>query len=443
MTNDFLPKDVVVKGAARIALVALAISGAVYCGYLYGSRGGATRTHTAQDVNIAQYACPMHPFIVAPRHGSCPICGMELVKKVTGGDISDQALARVRHVALSPTQQVMANLATEPATVGEFSKEIQATGVVAFNQERQGKVTAWLAGRLDRLLVKSIGAPVSKGRPIAELYSFEMVTAQEEYLLAHKALRLFGSSIVPIFNQNSMTSLFEARQRLRQLGFSERQFDQLQRSNKPTVRLPITSPLSGVVTEKFVQEGQYVNMGDPLFTVADLSVIWVELEVFEIDLPLIKVGQQVAVVCPGLPGQPLKGKVKLVYPFLDPKTRTAKLRVELPNPGLKLKPDMYVSASIKIPLAPSLTVSSNSVVETGKRQVVWVETAPGTMVQREVKTGVRSGDRVQILEGLQPGEKVVLKGGYLVDSEAQLSHTSPLPAAGPDVSDMQMSSPSR
>src|SRR6185369_8025782 len=131
-------------------------------------------------------------------------------------------------------------------------------------------------------------------------------------------------------------SLSDAHERLRQLGFMEEQFEQLQKSSKPSIRVPVYTPFSGVVTEKFVQEGQYVNVGEPLFSIADLSLIWVDLEVFESDFPFIKVGQEVSIESRSFPGHPFHGKVKLVYPFLDPKTRTVRLRVELPNPGLKL-----------------------------------------------------------------------------------------------------------
>jgi membrane fusion protein, copper/silver efflux system len=439
MTKMFPTENASLLRTAKIASAGLVLVGAVVLGYLYGSRGTTVPVGASQHAVSAQYTCPMHPFIIAEHPGSCPICNMELVKKVSGAGISERALSNVRHVALSPTQQVMANLATAPATVRPFSKEISATGVVAYNQERQGKVTAWLSGRLDRLLVKSVGARVDKGKPIAEVYSYEMVTAQEEYLLAYKALRLFGSTIVPTFNQNSMGTLFDAKQRLRQMGFSERQFDELQKSGKPTVRIPITSPLSGVVTEKHAQEGQFVNVGDPLFSVADLSLIWVELEVFESDLPNLKVGQEVAIVSTTLGGAPLHGRIKLIYPFLDPKTRTVKVRVELPNPGLKLKPEMYVSAQIKVPAGPSLTVAQDSVVDTGKRKVVWVETSSGIFQPREVSTGMRSGDQVQILSGLQAGEKVALKGGYLIDSESQLAHgPQEPPRSDLDMGDMKM-----
>ncbi|KAF0220574.1 MAG: Cu(I)/Ag(I) efflux system membrane protein [Geobacteraceae bacterium] len=412
------------KSAAVLAVVIAATAG----GYLYGRHAVTTAESSGKSAQKIQYTCPMHPFIIYDRPGTCPICAMELVRKIKGTLLSDKELQALSHVALSPSQQVMANLATAVAAVKPFSREIAATGVVAYNQERQGKVSAWLAGRLDRLLVGSVGAQVIKNRPVAEIYSYEFVLAQEEYLLAHKALKLFQSSIVPTYTQTSQTSLFEARQRLRQLGFREEQFEQLDKSGRPTVRIPIYSPLSGVITEKLVQEGQYVNVGDPLFSVADLSRIWVELELYEGDFPFIRKGQEVAITSKSYPAELFHGRVTFIYPFLDPKTRTVRVRVTLPNPGLKLKPDMFVSATIKVPMADSLVVPAEAVMDTGKRQVVWVEWKPGVFILREVKTGARSAAGVQVLAGLKAGEKVAATGGYLIDSEAQLSHGGEAPA---------------
>jgi Cu(I)/Ag(I) efflux system membrane fusion protein len=226
-------------------------------------------------------------------------------------------------------------------------------------------------------------------------------------------------------------SLGDAHERLRQLGFREEQFDLLQKSIKPSIRIPINSPLSGVVTEKLVQEGQYVNVGEPLFAIADLSRIWVELELFENDSPFIRTGQEVAISSKSNPGQLFHGRVTYIYPFLSPKTRTVRVRVELPNPGMQLKPEMYVSAVIKAPLANSLVVPVGAVMATGKRQLVWVESQPGVFVPREVTTGARSAGEVQILAGLKTGEKVAASGAYLIDSEAQLSRGGEVTAQPP------------
>lgn len=410
----------------KIGISVALLVAAVFGGYLYGRRPvsppGVSRGQAGQH----EYTCPMHPFILKDQAGSCPVCGMELVLKAAT-ELSDSELKGIRHVALSPAQQVMANLATAAAAVKPFTRQINCTGIVAYNQERQAKVAAWVAGRLDRLLVKSVGSQVVKGTPVAELFSVDLYNAQVQFLMAYKTIKILNSSVSVAFPINTQMSLGEAHERLRQLGFREEQFERLQKSTTPSIRVPIRSTLSGVVTEKLVQEGQYVNVGDPLFSIADLSRIWVELEVFESDFPLIRVGQEVTIHSRSYPGEPFQGKVKLIYPFLDAKTRTVKLRVEIPNPDLKLKPEMYVQAKISVPLADALVIPAGAVMETGKRQIVWVESKPGLFLQREVKTGVRSGQEVQILSGLKAGEKVATSGGYLIDSEAQLSQGSGVP----------------
>jgi len=179
-------------------------------------------------------------------------------------------------------------------------------------------------------------------------------------------------------------------------------------------------------------------MGDPLFAIADLSSVWVEVEVYENEFPFVKLGQPVGIQSQSYPGKTFTGRVSFIYPFLDPKTRTVKVRVELGNPGLKLKPDMFVSAIIKSPLGASLAVPASAVMDTGTRQVVWVEKEAGMFEPRDVKVGARVGDKVQILSGVSQGEKVAASGGYLIDSESQLKggsghegHTPAAPAAQP------------
>ncbi len=413
----------------KFVSILLWIAVAVTVGYFYGRRVSIPPMASKVQVSAGDYTCPMHPFIAKEQAGRCTICGMDLVKKAPGPELSEKDLMHVSHVALSPTQQVMANLATTVVTVQSLSREIACTGIVSYNQERQSKVTAWLAGRIDRLLVKSVGTEVRKDRPVAEIYSLELYNAQEQYLLAYRTVKLLNSTVSASFPANTQMVLGEASERLRMLGFRGDQFDQLQKSTTPSIRIPIYSPLSGVVIEKFVQEGQYVNIGDPLFAIADLSQIWVELEVFESDFPQVKIGQEVAVMSLSFPGETFHGKVKLIYPFLDPKTRTVKLRVELPNPGLKLKPEMFVKAVIKTSMADSMTVPASAVLDTGSRQVVWVELKPGLFLPRDVKAGIRSDKGVQILSGLKPGEKIATSGSYLVDSEAQMNHPGDYPPA--------------
>lgn len=204
------------------------------------------------------------------------------------------------------------------------------------------------------------------------------------------------------------------------LGVKEKQIAQLEKEGKPNVRLPIYASQAGVVIEKIVQQGQYVNTGDVLFNVADLSSVWVELEVYENEFANLRVGQTVDVVLKSSPGKHYKGKISFIYPFVDPKTRTVKARVQMPNPGMALKPDMFVKALIKTPLDITIVVPITAVIDTGKRQVAWVEKSPGMFEPRDVKVGQQTGDKIQILSGLNVGEKVAVSGSYLIDSESQL-----------------------
>jgi membrane fusion protein, copper/silver efflux system len=372
------------------------------------------------------YTCPMHPFIIKDKPGACPICGMTLVKKIEGaqGGTPGQGGAKeaemLGHVSLSPTQMVMANVATTEAKTMLLSKEINATGIVQYDQARQARVTAWVAGRIDKLHVNTVGSYVSKGRPVAEVYSPDLVSAQQEYLLALKSREQFKNSPIQSISQGGEGLVASARQRLKLMGVRDEQIAGLEKAGQPNIRLPIYTPLSGVVIEKIALEGQYVNVGDPLFNIADLSTVWVEVEVYENEFSFVKTGQPVDIVSQSYPGKTFRGRVAFIYPFLDPKTRTVKVRAEIPNPGLKLKPDMFVNAIVKVPLGSSVVVPVTAVMDTGQRQTVWVEMKPGMFEPREVKVGARSGDNVQILSGLKAGEQVASSGGYLIDSEAQL-----------------------
>ena len=373
------------------------------------------------------YTCPMHPFIIKDKPGSCPICGMDLVKKLNDAQNAavqtpeqKQQADRLGQVAISTTQRVMANVATQVATTQTIAKEINAVGVVQYDQSRQAKVTAWIAGRIDRLHVTTVGAYVSKNRPVAEVYSPELLASQQEYLLALKSREQLKNSPIPSIAQNGEGLVASARQRLMLYGVKDSQIAELERAGKPNIRLPIFTPLSGVVTEKLVQQGQYVNVGDALFNIADLSTVWIEIEVYESEFQNIRIGQAVEISSQSFPGKAFRGHVSFIYPFLDPKTRTVRARVEMPNPGLKLKPDMFVNAVLKVGLGSAVVLPVSAVLDSGKRQVVWVETQAGVFEPRQVQVGQRTDDKVQILSGVKPGEKVAVSGAYLIDSESQL-----------------------
>jgi Cu(I)/Ag(I) efflux system membrane fusion protein len=224
------------------------------------------------------------------------------------------------------------------------------------------------------------------------------------------------------------------------MGVKEHQIDGLEKSGQAAIKLPVYTPLAGVVIEKNALEGQYVNVGDPLLTVADLSSVWVEAEVYESDMAVVKPGQKAEITAPAWPGTTFTGRVLMVYPFLDPRTRTVKVRIEIANPGMRLKPEMFVQALIRLPLPAAVVVPATALMDTGKRQVVWIQVQDGVFEPREVQAGVRVGDEVQILKGLAKGEVIAATGAYLIDSESQLrggpatgheGHGAPSPGAAP------------
>lgn len=406
-------------------LILIALTGGGWYAWQHKGHDHAAEGKAAQGKQL--YTCSMHPFIIKDKPGTCPICGMELIKKLDGATDGaaqspeqKQQADMAGHVSLSTTQRVMANVATLEARATVLNKEINAVGIVQYDQSRQAKVTAWIAGRIDKLNVNAVGAFVAKDRPVAEVYSPDLLATQQEYLLAVKSREQLKNSTIASISQNGEGLVTSAKQRLMLFGVKESQIAELEKAGKPTIRLPIYTPLSGIVIEKMVQQGQYVNTGDALFNIADLSTVWVEVEVYENEFPNIHIGQQVEIRSQSFPGKPFIGRISFIYPFLDPKTRTVKARVEMRNPGMKLKPDMFVNAIIKVPLGSAIVLPVTAVMDSGKRQTVWVESSPGLFEPREVQVGQRTDDKIQILSGIKPGDKVAVSGSYLIDSESQL-----------------------
>ena len=413
----------IVFPSALLILVVLVGGGWLYKnGWLKDDGDGHSKLeHAAKTL----YTCSMHPFIIKDKPGTCPICGMELIKKIdtTAQSATPQAKQQgdmPGQVTLSPAQRIMANVATLEVKQAALNKEINAVGIVQYDQSRQAKVTAWIAGRIDQLNVSTVGAYISRDKPVAEIYSPDLVATQQEYLLAVRSREQLKGSPIPSISQNGEGLVQSAKQRLMLFGVKESQNAELEKAGKPNIRIPIYTPQSGVVIEKMVQKGQYVNVGEVLFNVADISSVWVEIEVYENEFSNIRVGQQVEIQSQSYPGKPFMGKVAFIYPFLDPKTRTVKVRVEMPNPGMKLKPDMFVKALIKVPLGKTIVVPVTAVMDSGKRQTVWVETSPGMFEPRDVRLGQQTDDKVQVLSGLAAGDKVAVSGAYLIDSESQL-----------------------
>jgi Cu(I)/Ag(I) efflux system membrane fusion protein len=353
------------------------------------------------------YTCPMHPSVISDRPGACPVCGMALVKKTAQQDASAEDLSLLQSVSLSPTQRVIANVATEIVRMQTISRKVTAVGVVDFAEPNLAIVPARFSGRLEKLHVNYTGEVVKKGQTLFELYSPDLITAQNELLLAIK------SKQEPLIQAS--------RDRLQfHFGLSELQINEIETNQKVLYSIPFNSPISGTVISKEIQEGQYVDEGTTLYKLADLSRVWVNLDVYEKDIQSVKIGSSVQITTESYANERIDGKVTFVEPVVNSDTRTVRVRAEFCNPAGRLKPQMYVTAQIVTQSKYTMVVPASAVISTGKRNVVWVEVKKNTFEPRDVVVGIQTDDRVEILSGLKIGEAVVRTGGYLIDSESQL-----------------------
>lgn len=369
----------------------------------------------------AVYYCPMHPSVVSDRPGHCPICGMTLVKRTDHAAHGGPAGAALTAIALSPEQRVTGNVKTVRVALDTHTGEIVTTGRVTFDERRIAQVSAYAGGRIERLFVNFTGDAVRRGQTVGTIYSPDLFATQQEYLLAvenRERMRRAGFASA----RGAADDLVDStRRRLALLGMTAGQIATLEKTRKPIYATSIVSPVSGVVTRKLAVEQQYVAQGQALLEVADLSQVWVEADIYEPQLPSVKIGDRVEITTPAVPDRTFTGRVSFIVPVLAGATQTARVRVEIPNRGLALKPDMYVNVRvIGAPAAPHIMVPASAVLDRGQKQFVWVETRPGTYEPREVTTGGRHGDAIVITSGVSEGDAVVVEGGFLLDSEAQL-----------------------
>ncbi|MFP5501481.1 MAG: efflux RND transporter periplasmic adaptor subunit [Candidatus Sericytochromatia bacterium] len=326
-------------------------------------------------------------------------------------------------LALDERSAAMANVAVAPARLQPFQTRILASGRVTYDEARLARVTAWVEGRVDRLVVATTGAVVEKGRPIAEIYSPELVSTQQELLVATRSARALADSSVPGVAEDARRLADAARQRLRLWGLSDAQIEAVVRRGQPLTVVPILAPASGVVIRRMVQAGDWVDRGMTLLEIADLSRVWVEADVYEYELGGLELGQNAEIETMAHPGEPFSGRVSFIEPVLRAETRTNTVRIVLDNRHGRLKPDMTVTAAILVDQGERLVVPKDAVLDTGKRTVVWVKNAAGRFESRDVTVGARSADRVAIAAGLEAGEQVAVSGGFMIDASSQLSRT--------------------
>lgn len=451
-----------------IALLAL--------GYLLAWRAGGPEESGASESGAAVEApagpqiwtCSMHPQIRRDGPGKCPLCGMDLVPVTSGS-------GGLRTLTVSPEARALMNIQTSPAERKYVSVDVRMVGKVDYDETRLKYITAWIPGRLDRLYVDYTGIEVKKGDHMVYLYSEALYSAQEELLQALK-YEEERSAVTP--RPSSGISLVDsAREKLRLLGLTEEQIKEIEERNKPSEHMTIYSPISGIVVHKNKQEGDRVNLGDRIYTVADLSQVWVKLDAYESDLIWLRYGQKATFETEAYPGEKFEGRISFVDPVLNDKTRTVKVRVNVPNAEGKLKPDMFVRATVRShvaaggrvldadmagkwisPMHPEivkdepgncdicgmplvraetlgyvaaerdpqqkpLVIPVSAALLTGTRAIVYVEIPDAkepTFEGREIVLGPRAGDYYIVRSGLGESELVVTHGNFKIDSEIQI-----------------------
>ena len=420
---------------------------------------GCDRTHAAagQDANKTLYTCGMHPQVVQDQPGNCPICGMKLtpirkqaatakggaaapsgerkvkyyqstmmpgeVRPTPGKDSmgmdmvpvyeEEAAAAEPQEIAVDPVTRQNMGIRTALVTRGPLRRVIRTVGVIDYDETTLADVTTKFKGWIEKLYVNATGQLVMKGDPLFEIYSPELYSAQREYLLAREqGTNTPGAEALKI----------SALTKLEFFDISDAQIAELERSGQPSKTLRILARQDGFIIDKLVVEGQMVDPGMKIYRLADLGLVWVQAQIYEQDLDYIKLGQEVTVTLSYLPDREFRGRVTYIYPNVDEKTRTARVRMEFHNPGYFLKPGMFATVQVTSQLEPSaLLIPDMAILRSGEKTTVFAALEGGRFEPRTVTLGPQAdNDTYQVLAGLKEGERIVTSGQFMLDSESQL-----------------------
>src|SRR5438094_1058018 len=421
-----------------IALVALLFV-AASCGKSGGSR---------KPSNVDYYTCTMHPSVKSQTPGKCPICSMDLVPvmKRGGEEAKSQAPPQTQDVKSGGEMKDMPGMPgmktggeTKGAQTSEFivpverqqqigvtyakverkplRHTIRAVGMVVPDKGRNWQFVSRVDGYVQKLNVTAPGEIVEKDAPLMSIYSPDLLTSEREFV---ELLRMRDEAKTKDARETPEKLIESARRRLHLWNVTDAQIDELQKTRKPQENVTLLSPFRGIVQSVPGDQGKGVKVGDMLVEVADLSVVWVWAEFYENELPMLKIGQKIDISAKSYPGEKFEGTISLINPFLDEAKRTAKVRIDIPNPEFKLRPGMYVNSELAMDMGEALTVPVSAIMPTGDRNIVFVDKGEGKLEPRIVRLGSKYGDIYEVQSGLQESERVIASANFLIDAESKV-----------------------
>ena len=399
------------KNTVYIALGTLTIG--LFLGWMMfgGSSNEQVTENKHENSKNTIWTCSMHPQIRQNETGQCPLCGMDLIPLSNEGDSEDNPM----EIKMSPTAMQLANVQTSIITKRKPIKEVRMNGKIKADERNITSQSTHIPGRIEKLTVSFTGESIQKGQVLAYVYSPELVTAQEELFEAQKM-------------KETQPGLYQAAvEKLKNWKLTEKQINQILEGGVVQEQFPILADVSGIILNKKVNLGDYIKKGQTIYEVANLSKVWVLFDVYESDIPWVKTGDKVQFTVQSIPGETFNGKISFIDPVINPKTRVASARVEISNPGMRLKPDMFVLGTIESPIhneKEALIVPKSAVMWTGERSVVYtkITNAKGiSFMMKEVTLGPALGDSYIIKSGLEPGEEIATNGTFSIDAAAQLA----------------------
>ena len=381
-----------------VLIVALVVAGLALGVWRWRARGGEQRQASAGEL----WTCPMHPSVIREEPGDCPICGMDLVPLEQVEPAAESRVAGHGVVEISPEKQQLIGVAPTPVERRQLLADVRAVGSVIVSERLLSDIHTKVEGWVEKLYAEETGTIVREGEALLTIYSPELVSTQEEYLLALRSRERLKDSPFPEVRRSGESMADASRRRLQLWDISEEEIERLERTGEVREALTLYSPTTGYILDKHVVEGMRVTPAMVLFRVADLSQVWAEGDIYEHEASLVREGMEATLTTVAHPGREFSGRVTYLYPTLDKATRTLKARLEFDNPGLALKPGMYGDITIAAPALEALAIPEEAVLDSGTRQVVFVKEGEGTFVPREVKLGARVAGFRPVQNSYQP-----------------------------------------